>query len=104
MKRTLLVLLAALAGLPACKDSTGSGGSLTGLTVSPSPLYLGVGDTMTLSAIGTREDGTTAPATATFTSSNASVVTVSSSGLARGVAVGTAQILAKAGDRAAPSR
>jgi len=100
MKRTLLVLLVALAGLPACKDTMGpTGGPLTGLAVSPSPLYLGVGDTMTLSAIGTRDDGTTAPATATFKSSNTSIVTVSGSGLARGVAVGTATITAKSGGK-----
>src|SRR3982751_3735633 len=97
MKRILLVLLVALGGLPACKDSTAPGGPLTAITVSPSPLYLGVGDTMTLSAIGTHDDGTTAPATATFSSSNNSVVTVSSSGLARGVSEGTAQITVKSG-------
>ncbi|HEV7589712.1 MAG TPA: Ig-like domain-containing protein [Longimicrobium sp.] len=98
MKRTLLVLLFALAGLPACKDSTGStGGPLTALSVSPSPLYLGVGDTVTLSAIGTKSDKTTAPAAASFKSSNTAVATVSGSGLVRGVSVGTAQVTVTAG-------
>jgi hypothetical protein len=97
MKRTLLVLLLAVAGLPACKDSMGPEGSFISLSVSPSPLYLGVGDTATLSPIGTKRDSTTTRATASYKSSNTAVATVSSSGLVRGVSVGTAQITVTAG-------
>ena len=86
MKRTLLVLLVALAGLPACKDTMGPGGPLTGLTVSPSPLYLGVGDTMRLSATGTKTDGTETTPRPSYSSSNTGVATVSDDGLVRGVA------------------
>jgi hypothetical protein len=99
MKRILPVLLLALAGLSACKDSTGSpsGPPLASLSISPSPLYLGVGDTTRLTAIGTRSDNTQSAATPTYKSANTSVATVSSDGLVRGVAEGTTQITAKAG-------
>jgi hypothetical protein len=98
MKRTLLVLLFAVAGLPACKDSTGSdGGPFTAISVSPSPLFLGVGDTTRLVTIGTKEDGSLTPATASYKSANGSVATVTGDGLVKGVAQGTTTITVKAG-------
>lgn len=98
MKRTLAVLLLALAGLAACKgDSTGPGPKLTALSVSPAPLYLGVGDTMRLTAIGTLTDGKTQGSSPSYSSSNTGVATVTGDGLVTGKSVGTAQITAKAG-------
>lgn len=100
MKRTLAVLLAgALAALAACKDTNGpdGGGNLQSLSVSPDPLYLGVSDTMHLTPVGTKPDGSKTPVTsATFKSGNTSIATVSSDGLVRGVAVGTTTIEVKA--------
>ena len=102
MKRTLLVLLLAVAALPACDGPTDSDGPpLASLSISPAPLYLGVGDTTRLSAIGTKSDGTKTTPAPEYKSSNTSVVTVSSDGLARGVAEGTAQITAKSGGQTA---
>jgi len=98
MKRTLLVLLFALAALPACKDTMGSNDPpFTTLAIPPSPLFLGVGDTITLVGIGTKSDDTVQPASPSFKSSNTAVATVSSSGLVRGVSVGTAQITVSSG-------
>lgn len=100
MKRTLFLLLLAMAAvLPACKDSTGPGGSVVSLTVSPNPLYLGVGDTMHLSAIGTKADSTRVSTPTTFKSSNPSIATVSSDGNVLGVAVGSTTITAKGGGK-----
>jgi hypothetical protein len=100
MKRILPVLLGALAlaALPACKgDVNGPGVPITQLDVSPSPLFLGVGDTMHLSAVGTKSDGTKIAATASYKSSNTGVATVDGSGLVTGVSVGTATITVKSG-------
>ncbi|HVG44783.1 MAG TPA: Ig-like domain-containing protein, partial [Longimicrobium sp.] len=99
MKRTLLVLLLAVAALPACSDgpTDSDGPPLASLSISPAPLYLGVGDTMRLSAIGTKSDGTKTAPTPSYKSSDTGVATVSGDGLVRGVAVGTTQITAKSG-------
>jgi Bacterial Ig-like domain (group 2) len=100
MKRTLLVLLlAAVAGLPACKDNpAGSGGEpLSTLSISPNPLYLGVSDTMRLTATGTTTSGDETNPTPSYKSSNTGVATVTSDGLVRGVSQGSAQITAKSG-------
>jgi hypothetical protein len=100
MKRILPVLLAALAlaALPACKDSMGpSGTPLTALSISPSPLFLGVGDTTHLTAIGTKSDGSKIDVTPQYKSSNTGVATVDANGLVTGKAVGTATITAKSG-------
>lgn len=99
MKRILAVLFAAaVAGLSACKDTSGPDGpAVTSLTVSPDPLYLGVGDTMHLTPTGKQSDGTTIIVNASYKSSNSSVATVASDGLVRGVAVGNTQIVVKGG-------
>lgn len=98
MKRTLPVLLLALAGLAACKDTAGpSGPSLSALTISPNPLFVGVGDTTRLSASGTKTDGTAATVTPDYKSSNTAVATVSSAGVVTGVGVGTTDVVAKSG-------
>jgi len=100
MKRTLLALLVAAAVLPACSDGGGPTGSkdpLASLSISPNPLYVGVSDTMRLTATGTKSDGTAAAPTASYKSANTAVATVTSDGVVRGVAEGTTQITAKAG-------
>ncbi|HKP75594.1 MAG TPA: Ig-like domain-containing protein, partial [Longimicrobiaceae bacterium] len=101
MKRILPVLLAllALAGLSACKDTSGPDGpALSQLTISPSPLYLGVGDTMHLTAVGTKaSDDSRVEVSPEYKSSNPSVASVDASGLVTGKAVGSATITAKAG-------
>jgi hypothetical protein len=99
MKRTLLALLLAAAVLPACSDgpSGPSGDPLSTLTISPNPLYLGVSDTMRLTASGTKTDGTATAPAPQYKSANTGVATVSSDGVVRGVAQGTTQITAKSG-------
>jgi hypothetical protein len=101
MKRILAVLFtAAIAGLPACKDGTGpSGGTIATLSVSPNPLYLGVGDTTHLTPTGTKADGSVVAVSASFKSSNPSVATVSADGKVRGVAAGSTQIEVKGGGK-----
>jgi len=99
MKRTLLVLLLAVAVLPACKDTPSgpSGEPLSTLSISPNPLYLGVSDTMRLTATGTTTSGDETNPAPSYKSSNTGVATVSSDGLVRGVSQGTTQITAKSG-------
>jgi len=101
MKRILPVLLAllVLAGLSACKDTAGpQGPALSQLTISPSPLFLGVNDTMHLSAVGKKaSDDSQVAVSPDYKSSNPSVATVDGTGLVTGKAVGTATITAKAG-------
>ncbi|HEX8829833.1 MAG TPA: Ig-like domain-containing protein, partial [Longimicrobium sp.] len=102
MKRRILpVLLFAVLGMAACSDSTGSGPRLTKLVVEPSTFYLGVGDTVHLSAVGTRTDDEEITATPSYSSSNSSVATVTSEGKVTAVSIGTATITAKAGGQTA---
>jgi hypothetical protein len=96
MKRILL-LLCAVAILPACDGNSTGGDPLTALSVSPSPLFLGVGDTTRLTATGTRTDGTETTPTPSYSSNNPSVATVNGSGLVTGVSVGATEIVAKSG-------
>ena len=78
MKRILAALLFAVLGLAACKDSTGSGPRLSRLAVAPSTYFLGVGDTVRLSALGVRADNDEeVAASASYRSNNTSVATVS---------------------------
>lgn len=101
MKRILAVLfVGALAAVSACKDGTGpggGGGNLSELSVSPDPLYLGVSDTMNLTPVGTKADGSQTSVTATYKSNNTAVATVTSNGLVRGMAVGSTTIEVKGG-------
>lgn len=106
LKRTLPALLFAALGLAACSgDSTGSGPRLNRLVVEPSTYYLGVGDTVRLSAIGLQNAGDklldaieVAPK---FKSSNTAVATVTSDGKVTGVSIGTATITATSGGQTA---
>ncbi|MFL5381977.1 MAG: Ig-like domain-containing protein [Longimicrobiaceae bacterium] len=97
MKRTLLPLLLALAALPACKDGMGSSGTIVRLDVNPATLFLGVGDTMHVAAIGVTDDADDpyVSVSATYKSANPSVATVGSDGNVRGVAAGTTTVTVK---------
>ncbi|HEU4559575.1 MAG TPA: Ig-like domain-containing protein [Longimicrobium sp.] len=102
MKRILAALLFTVLGVAACKDSTGSGPRLSKLVVAPGTVFLSVGDTARLSALGTRQDDDEdIAAKASYKSSNNSVATVSSDGKVTAVAVGTAQITATSGGQTA---
>jgi len=99
MKRTLFLLLLALAAvLPACGDGgTGSDDPLATLAVNPDPLFLGVNDTTRLAAIGTNSKDEVVETTPSFKSANGSVATVTSDGTVRGVAPGNTTVTVKAG-------
>lgn len=102
MKRILAALLFTVLGLAACKDSTGSGPRLSRLVVAPGTVFLSVGDTVRLSALGTRlDDDEDIAANARYKSSNPSVASVTNDGKVTAVAVGTAQITATAGGQTA---
>jgi hypothetical protein len=93
--------LALLALLAACHDSTGPDAKITALVVVPSPLYVALGDTSRLFAHGTGAvAGTYVNVSPRYTSLDPAVATVTADGLARGVAVGTARIVAQAGGHA----
>ena len=94
------MLLAACSGLPNKISSGGSANpSLTKVSVSPNPASVSVSATASLKATGTYSDGSTQDLTssAQWSSSNLSVAVVSASGVATGVAAGTATIAAQSG-------
>jgi hypothetical protein len=93
--------LAALAMAAACHDSTGPDAKIATLVVTPSPMYLALGDTARFFAHGTGAvAGTYVSVSPRYTSLDPAVATVTADGLARGVAVGTARIVATAGGHA----
>jgi uncharacterized protein YjdB len=83
----------------------GSGGSspsprtLSSLAITPTNISVTVGNSQQLTATGTYSDGTTAnlSGSVSWTSSDTSIVTVSSAGLVSSVALGTAMITATSG-------
>jgi trimeric autotransporter adhesin len=94
------MLLAACNGVPNKTSSGGSGNpSLTKVSVSPNPASVSVSATASLKATGTYSDGSTQDLTSSsqWSSSNLSVAVVSASGIATGVAAGTATIAAQSG-------
>jgi uncharacterized protein YjdB len=94
------MLLAACSGLPNKISSGGSTNpSLTKVSVSPNPASVSVSATASLKATGTYSDGSTQDLTssAQWSSSNLSVAVISASGVATGVAAGTATIAAQSG-------
>jgi trimeric autotransporter adhesin len=103
VRRTLasLVAISVLLGIAGC----GSGGSsptprtLASLAITPANLSVVVGNTRQLTATGTYSDGTSSNLTSSvaWASSDSTVVTVSASGLATTVALGTAMISAASG-------
>jgi len=104
LKRTLPALLFAALGLAACKDSTGSE-RLVRLVVEPSTYYLGVGDTVRLSAVGLQEEGDGVTdgiaVSPRYKSNNTGVATVTADGKVTGVSIGTATITATSGGQTA---
>ena len=73
--------------------------SLSGLSVTPNAASIAATSTVTLHAMGSYSDGSSKDlsSSATWTSSNSNVATVSTSGVVTGVASGTASITAKSG-------
>jgi hypothetical protein len=67
--------------------------------ITPNPIAVKPGVTVQLTAVAVDQYGNTRNKAATWSSSNPAVATVSSTGLARGVAPGTATISATAGGR-----
>jgi hypothetical protein len=98
MKRTLPVLVLALAGLAACKDGTGSSSSdIAELVIEPSTYYLSQGDTFRLSAVGIDDQQKFVDISgASYKSTNPSVASVTGDGKVTAVGVGTAKIVGKA--------
>jgi uncharacterized protein YjdB len=99
-----LQLSAAFAALILVALSVGCSGffvdpTLTTITVTPSTPSVVAGNTLQMIATGSYDDGSTKniSGTATWTTSDSSVATISSSGLLTGVATGTATITATSG-------
>ena len=99
-----LQLSAAFAALILVAFSIGCSGffvdpTLTTVTVTPATPSVVAGSTLQMTATGSYDDGSTKniTGTATWTTSDASVATVSSAGLLTGVAAGTATITASSG-------
>jgi hypothetical protein len=107
LKRPELFVIALFAALTACsgKSSSSSGGgggstaTLVSISLSPSAPSIQTGGTQQFTATGAFSDNTTQnlTSTATWSSSNPSVATISSAGVAAGVAVGTTTIKAGSG-------
>lgn len=76
-----------------------SAGTLTSIAVTPANSSINSGATQQFVAVGTYTDGSTADVTSevTWTSSNAGVATISSAGVATGVAGGSTSIVATSG-------
>jgi hypothetical protein len=114
-----LVRALVLLGVPLfmCSGCGGSGSSVTAPSTTsttsttstirvlsaPATLTLAVGDTTQVRAVATMTDGSMHPITngATWQSSNASVLTVSASGVVTGISAGTASITVAAGGQTA---
>jgi len=103
------LLLAGCSGVGTKSLSSGSGqpssggqpvsASLSGLSVTPNAASIAATSTVTLHATGSYSDGTTKDlsSSATWTSSDSKIATVSAAGVVTGVANGTATISAKSG-------
>src|SRR5688572_12715614 len=91
------VLAALLLTLPACSDSAGPGPQVASLSITGVPtVTLLVGDSVRLVASASTRDG--APVTTaqvSWSTTAASVATVSETGLVRALAPGTAKIVAR---------
>ncbi len=91
-----LAVLVALAGL-SCKGFFVNP-TLTSITVAPQSASVAVSGTLQMTASGTNNDGTTASLkNLTWTTSAATIATVSTGGLVKGVSAGTATISATDG-------
>jgi len=106
-RRTALALaLGAGAVLSACSSTTEvEPPTLTSITVAPPTATLAIGATQALTVTGQYSDGTSGALTTgvTFTTSQASVASVSTTGLVTAVSGGSATITATSGGRSATS-
>jgi len=99
--RPLVVALLLLAAACGGSEPTEPTVTVASITVSPSTATLSApGATTQFSATVRGSDGSTMSTTVAWTSSNAAVASISSGGLATGVAAGTAAITATAGGKA----
>ncbi len=103
---TVFALLAPLSGCGSSMDassatsiSSGPGGAVTSVSVSPSSVSGTLGSSTQFSAAATDASGASVSGQAvTWTSSDSTIVAISRSGLARSVGIGTATINATAGN------
>ncbi len=75
---------------------TAPGGPVATVTVSPNPATVAVGGTRSFAATPRDADGVTVSTTIVWTSSNPTVASINSAGLATGLTVGTTTIIATA--------
>ena len=98
---SLSLLLAACSGGALNQSGGGQHGSasLTGLAVTPNSASIAAAATLSLHAMGSYSDGSTKDltASATWSSSDSNVVSVTPSGVATGVATGAVTITARSG-------
>ncbi len=101
-----LVISIALAGCGGGSSSSGGSGgggtpTLSSISVSPASASLAISSTQSFTATGHYSDGTTKDLTssASWSSSDSTVATISSGGLATGVAAGTATVTATSGGK-----
>jgi uncharacterized protein YjdB len=88
------VITAAFGGQSGTATITAAPAALVSIAVTPQSPTIGVGGSQQLTATGTYTDGSSAPVTAAWSSSDAGVVTVTSGGLANGAAAGMATVTA----------
>jgi len=102
MRRYLCSVLLLAGAAAACGDSpTGSGPKVAAVALSQKTISLGVGQEVTLTASVRNTNQESVPGVAVqWESLNAAVASVTPAGVVRGVAVGTARIVASAGGRA----
>src|SRR5882672_6101815 len=99
-----VLVLGVLAGCSGVKSGGGSK-TLSSIAVTPAtPAHLKVGATQQFTATGTFSDGSTSDITptATWTSGTTATATISTAGLATGVAAGTSSITATSGAMTSP--
>ncbi len=103
MKKVVLIgLLLSVSVFVGCGGSSSGGGTtptktLVSIQVTPAASSISNGATQQFTATGTYSDGTTSILTANWLSSNLSVATVNTAGLATGVGGGTTTISATSG-------
>ena len=89
--------LAAVIGIAAALSSCSSSSPLTSITVSPVSPATTLNGTVQFSATGTRSDGSTTSPSATWSTADGTIASISSGGLATGVAAGTTTVTATSG-------
>lgn len=88
-----------------CGSGSSAGGgkgpaTLTSIAITPASVTIGVGGSQQLKAMGTYSDGSQVDitTTSTWTSTNAAVATVSTSGMLKAIGVGSASVTASVGN------